>query len=392
MLRCRCSVSNGEARRIALAAQGFYDAPPRSITPASLAGVIDRIKILQMDSVNVLVRSHYLPLFSRMGPYAPKLLEEMAYGPPGRRALFEYWAHEASLIPLWMQPLFRWRMERAVRGISIGPRTSELARTKPRFIESILRRIDAHGAMTASSFESGRGSGSWWGWSEVKTALEYLFRSGRLTTANRTKSFQRVYDLPSRVFPRDILDAPTPPEEQAHRDLARTSISALGIATERDIKDYFRLDASDARAALRDLLDGGEVLEANVEGWSRPAYMAAGTIVPRRAPRRTAVLSPFDSLIWERDRMHRLFGFHYRIEIYTPVHKRIHGYYVLPILHTDRLIGRIDLKADRRSGTLLVQRISGESGTGRLKARSLVRQQLKSISSWLGLQAIQFVS
>ncbi len=185
-----------------LAAQGFYDAQPRTVTRASLWRVFDRIKILQMDSVNVLVRSHYLPLFSRLGAYPTRMLEEMAYGPPGKRTLFEYWAHEASLIPLSMQPLFRWRMERAARRLALGPRTSELLRTKPRFIESIARRIDENGPMTASSFENGRGSGSWWGWSEVKTALEYLFRSGRLTTATRTKSLERVYDTPSRVFPR----------------------------------------------------------------------------------------------------------------------------------------------------------------------------------------------
>lgn len=391
MQRCRCSLSIEEARRIALAAQGLYDAQPRSITPASLSRVIDRIKILQMDSVNVLVRSHYLPLFSRIGPYPRELLGQMAYGPPDRRTLFEYWAHEASLIPLWMQPLFRWRMERAVRRIALGPRTLELARTKPRFVESIVRRIDANGAMTASSFENSRGSGSWWGWSEVKTALEYLFRSGRLTTANRTTSFERVYDLPSRVFPRNILETSTPTEEQAHRDLVLTAVSALGIATERDIKDYFRLDTADTRKALMELLDGHAILQTTVEGWQKAAYMCPGTTVPRRAANRTALLSPFDSLIWERDRMQRLFGFHYRIEIYTPAHRRIHGYYVLPILHGAQLIGRIDLKADRLRGTLLIQRLSAEPGISTLKARSLVAQQLRSISSWLGLQSIHFV-
>lgn len=338
----------------------------------------------------MLVRSHYLPLFSRLGAYPLKLLDEMAYGSPAARTLFEYWAHEASLIPISMQPLFRWRMDRASRRISLGPRTLELVRSKPRFIESIARRIEDNGPMTASLFENGRGTGSWWGWSDVKTALEYLFRSGRLTTATRTKTFERVYDITRRVLPHNVLDAQTPSEAEAQRELVRTAISALGVATERDIRDYFRLDTLDARRALLDLLDGSDIVKANVEGWRNVAYMAAGTANPLKAHKRTALLSPFDSLIWERDRMHRLFEFHYRIEIYTPAHKRVHGYYVLPILHGDRLIGRIDLKADRPKRRLLVQRLTLEpTATRTLKTQSLMQRQLRSLSSWLGLQAIK---
>ncbi|MDQ6931589.1 MAG: winged helix DNA-binding domain-containing protein [Candidatus Eremiobacteraeota bacterium] len=383
------SISIGEARRLALAAQGFYDGQPRSITRASLARVLERVKILQIDSVNVLVRSNYLPLYSRLGAYPLELLDEMAYGSSATRTLFEYWAHEASLIPLSMQPLFRWRMDRASRRIALGPRTLELVRTKPRFIKTIERRIQDNGPMTASLFENGRGSGSWWGWSDVKTALEFLFRAGRLSTATRTKTFERVYDITSRVLPDSVLDAPTPSEADAQRELVRIAISALAVATERDIRDYFRLDAPDTRRALLDLLDSGDIVPANVEGWKNVAYMAAGTRNPVGGHKRTTFLSPFDSLIWERDRMHRLFEFHYRIEIYTPAHKRVHGYYVLPILHGHRLIGRIDLKADRPNRTLLIQRLSLERKASTLKAQSLIERQLRSLSSWLGLQAIK---
>ncbi|MDQ6825616.1 MAG: winged helix DNA-binding domain-containing protein, partial [Candidatus Eremiobacteraeota bacterium] len=198
-------ISMAEARRIALAAQGFYDAPPARVTRRSLVRVLDRIKILQIDSVNVLVRSHYMPMFSRLGPYPVTLFHEIAYGPQKRRELFEYWGHEASLMPLSMQPLFRWRMERAQRRVALGTRTSELLRVKPRYVESIVRRIERDGPKTASAFEGPRGTGTWWGWSDVKIALEYLFRCGRLTTAARTKSFERIYDIPERVLPENVI-------------------------------------------------------------------------------------------------------------------------------------------------------------------------------------------
>jgi uncharacterized protein YcaQ len=381
-------LSKDEARRLGLQAQGFYDPLPARPNRASLKRTLERVNLFQIDSVNVLVRSHYLPLFSRVGPYPVGLLQDAAWGPPSKRALFEYWAHEASLVPLAFRPLFEWRMQRARTGRGTWGRVGAM-RSKKKFVDSIRRRIELEGPATASSFKDSRGEGSWWGWSDVKVALEYLFWAGVLTTATRTTSFERVYDLAERVFTPAVLAAPVPEEGEAHRQLLLLALQAMGVATEADLRDYFRLDLLDARSALGELVDQGAIVATAVEGWKKPAYVLPNPRIPRREPERSTLLSPFDSLVWNRERTHRLFDFHYRLEIYTPPHKRIHGYYVLPFLHAGQLVGRIDLKADRQNGALQVQGEHYEPGISKRDAKAALAPHLTSLASWLGLETIQ---
>jgi uncharacterized protein len=381
-------LSKNEARRLALQAQGFYDPLPARPNRASLKRTLERVNLFQIDSVNVLVRSHYLPLFSRVGPYPVTLLQDAAWGAPSKRTLFEYWAHEASLVPLALRPLFDWRMQRARTGRGMWGSVGEM-RSKKKFVESLRLRIETEGAATASSFKDSRGEGSWWGWSDVKIALEYLFWSGMLTTATRTSSFERVYDIPERVFSPAVLSAPVPEESEAYRRLLLLSLHAMGVAAETDLRDYFRLDLLDTRKALSELVEQGAIVTTGVEGWKKPAYVLPNPRIPRREPERSTLLSPFDSLVWNRDRAHRLFDFHYRIEIYTPAHKRIHGYYVLPFLHDGQLIGRVDLKADRQNGALQVKGEHYEPAVAKRDAKAALAPQLKSLASWLGLETIQ---
>lgn len=376
-------ISKDEARRIALAAQGFYAPVPARAGASAIAKTVDRLNLLQIDSVNVLVRSHYLPLYSRLKNYPRERLVESAWGPYARRAFFEYWAHEASIVPLKLQPFLRWRMERAQRGLGMWGHITQIRRKK-KFIEELYHRIVADGPAPASSFKLARKAGSWWSWNEAKVGLEYLFWAGRLTTGSRTNGFERIYDLPERVFP-EVVSLPTPVEDEAHRQLVLHSLRAMGIATQRDLRDYFRLDLADARAAVGALCQSGAIQAVTVDGWKEPAYLLPGTRIPRKDPQATALLSPFDSLIWFRERAHRLFDFHYRIEIYTPAHKRVHGYYVLPLLHNGKLIGRADLKADRQQGKLLVQSKHFEETVNSREADATLRSELTSLATWLGL-------
>jgi uncharacterized protein YcaQ len=372
---------------VALAAQGFYDPLPPAPNRAALRRVLRRVGLFQIDSVNVLVRSHYLPLFSRIGPYPMELLRDAAWGSRAKRLLFEYWAHEASLVPLEYRPLLIWRMQRAREGHGMWNRMTEMRR-KRKFVAAVLQHIREHGPATASSFENARGEGSWWGWSDVKIALEFLFWAGELTAAKRTTSFERVYDLTERVFGRAVLDLPVPESAEAHRQLLGIALDAMGVATEADLRDYFRLEVVPAREALHALVDAGSVSEVRVEGWKQRAYARPDLRVPRRESTRSALLSPFDSLIWNRDRAHRLFDFHYRIEIYTPAHKRVHGYYVLPLLHRGRLVGRADLKADRERGVLLLKAAHFERPRDG-EARAALNEQLDALARWLGLDAVE---
>jgi uncharacterized protein len=381
-------LSATEARRIALAAQGFAQSRPATPpTRRALARVFDRIALAQIDSVNVLVRAHYLPLFSRLGSYPPELLDEAAYGSARRRTLFEYWGHEASLLPLRLHPLLRWRMERARHGEGCYRRIAEIARARPRFVEEIFDTIAQRGAATASSFEDGKGRGAWWGWSDVKIALEYLFWCGRVTTARR-KGFERVYDLPERVLPRAVIAAPTPTEPDAQRELVRIAARALGIATEADLRDYFRLDTADAKLRIAELVEADELVPVRVERWSAQAYLDPGARLPRRVEA-CALLSPFDSLVWHRSRAERLFGFRYRLEIYTPAHKREHGYYVLPFLLGERLAARIDLKADRGAMVLRVPAAYAEPEIPAADVAAPLETELTLVARWLGLARIE---
>jgi uncharacterized protein len=345
-----------------------------------LRRVFARVGLIQIDSVNVVVRSHYLPAFSRLGPYDPALLERAAYGPG--RSLFEYWGHEASLLPVELQPCLRWRMARAERGVGTWGRIAGIVRDQPDHLKNLRATIAERGPMAASSFDGARGKGSWWGWSDVKIGLEALFWSGEITTAYR-KGFERVYDLPERVLPRVVLDAPTPSESDAQRELVRIAARSLGIAAERDLRDYFRLDLLDARARVAELVDAGELQRVQVDGLRGPRYLARGARLPRRIEAR-ALLSPFDSLIWERTRTSELFDFDFRLEIYTPQHKRVHGYYVLPFLLGDRLVARVDLKHDRAAGILRAHAVHLEPGVDRRTALAPLRAELDRMAAWLG--------
>ena len=380
-------LSAAEARRIALAAQGF--AEPRPTAPpsrAQLLRTIRRLGVVQIDSVNVVSRTHYLPLFSRLGAYPREALEAMAWGRP--RALFEYWAHEASLLPLESQPLLRWRMEDAREGVGTWKGVARFLRERRDLLDAALDEVAHRGPLAASDLEVGlKGPGGWWGWSEAKRATECLFWAGELTTATRRGTFERVYGLPARVLPRAVREAPTPTREDAQRQLVRIAARAMGIATGRDLRDYFRMGVEETRARVAELVDAGELTPVEVKGWGQPAYLAPGARRPRRVAAH-ALLSPFDNLIWFRERTERLFGVRVRLEIYTPAHKRAHGYYVLPFLQGEAITARVDLKADRKAGVLAVQAAHAEPWANAETAPALAAE-LRLMAGWLGLRSVR---
>jgi len=386
--RRRERLTAAEARRIALAAQGFADPRPSGApTGWAVRRLIDRVGLLQIDSVNVLQRAHYLPLFSRYGRYDTELLDRTSHYAP--RRLFEYWGHEASLLPVALQPALRWRMERAADEAWGGMR--RVHRDRPELVAQVLDEVRARGPVAASEVlehERPKRTGPWWDWSDVKRAFEFLFWSGRITSARR-RGFERLYDLPERVLPADVIAAPTPAVEDAQRELVRIAARSLGVAAERDLRDYFRLDLADARARVAELVEAQELWPVEVEGWRAPAYLDPAARLPRRVHAR-ALVGPFDSLIWERARTERLFGFRYRIEIYVPAQKRVHGYYVLPFLLGDRLVARVDLKADRQGGALRVQAAHAEPDAPPETAAEL-RAELESMAGWLGLERLDVV-
>jgi uncharacterized protein len=376
-------LSAAEARRVALAAQGFADGRPARPDGRALRRVLQRVGLLQIDSVNVLARGHYLTLFARLGPYPLELVDRAAWYAP--RRLFEYWGHEASLLPVAAQPLLRWRMQRARDDAWGGMR--RVAQERPELVERVLAVVAERGPIAASEVEheGPRRAGPWWSWSDVKRAFEFLFWSGRITSARR-RNFERLYDLPERVLPRGVLAAPTPSVEDAQRALLRIAARALGVAAERDLRDYFRLPTGDARERVAELVDAGELLPVEVEGWATSAYLWHQTPVPRRVGAHTLV-GPFDSLLWERTRVERLFGFRYRIEIYVPAPKRVHGYYVLPFLLGDRLVARVDLKGDRAAGALRVRAAHAEPEAPPETAAALA-DELRLMAGWLGLERV----
>ncbi len=381
------------ARRIALAAQGFADrAPAGTPTRAHLKRVLGRTRLLQMDSVNVLARAHYLPAFSRLGAYDDQLLDTAAWRSTARapRLLAEYWAHEAALIPVEDWPLLGWRMREFAEGR--WRHTREVLRRNGSLVDDVVDVISATGASTPRQIEEALGvdrpvarRGSWWHRGEVKQLCEALFAGGRLS-AVRDGTFARYYDLAERIVGEEAV-ARRIPETDAVRELVRRSAAAHGIATIADLADYYRLKTAQVRGVLGDLLDEGTMAQLRVDGWTEPAYLHAGARVPRRV-RRSALLSPFDPLVFFRPRTHRLFDFHYRIEIYVPAHKRVHGYYVLPYLLDERLAARVDLKADRAAGILRVPAAHCEPGGDPAAVAAALAEDLRALAHWRGLEAI----
>jgi uncharacterized protein YcaQ len=365
---------------------------PALVTPknaAALGKIVHRLGAVQIDSVNVLVRSHYLPIYSRCGSYAPELLERAAYD--GSRSVFEYWGHEASFLPVELFPLFRWRMDRARNGEGTWKRLRRYATSHKDLVTAALEQIRERGALGASELaDCGKSKGSWWGWSQGKEILEWLFWIGDVTTARR-RNFERLYDLTERVIPQRVRNVSTPSPEQARRELMAVSARALGVATARDLRDYFRLPAQDAALRIAELVEEGTLQPVSVAGWKQQAYLHKDAACPRRADV-SALLSPFDSLIWERQRTQRLFDFHFRLEIYTPIHKRLHGYYVLPFLLGDRLVGRVDLKANRQEGRLEVRGGSAEKGVRVGQVVEPLRAQLAQLARWLKLDGVAVTS
>ncbi len=383
--RTRERLSAAEARRVAIGAQGLARGRPSGPVGArQLRALVERQGVVQIDSVNVLARAHYLPAFSRLGPYDPADLDRLAHRAP--RRLFEYWGHEASLLPVRLQPHLRWRMDRAANEAWGG--MQRMHRERPELLAQVLGDVRARGPISARDLAAGelpRRSGPWWDWSDVKRAVEFLFWSGEVTSARR-RGFERLYDVPERVLPQAVLATPTPPLDEAQRELVRVAARAYGVATERDLRDYFRLPVAEARARVGELVEAGELLPVSVEGWRDPAYLHPQATVPRAATG-AALVAPFDPLVWERSRVERLFGMRYRIEIYVPAPKRVHGYYVLPFLLGDRLVARVDLKADRQAGVLRVQAAHAEPGAPPETAEAL-RAELELMAEWLGLGGV----
>jgi len=382
-------LSLAEARRIALAAQDFGQ--PRSADEAGkrdVRRVFERLGVVQIDSVNVLARAHTLPAFSRLGRYRTADLHALAYG--GRkRALFEYWGHEASLLPVALQPLLRWRMVRAERGEGIYGAIARFGRERGELIEQVRREIGERGPLAAGELShQHKGEGGWWGWSEGKRAVEWLFWAGAVTTATRRGTFERVYGLTEQVLPRSVIDAPTPDEADAQRELLRISARCLGVATERCLRDYFRLGPADARPRIAELVEAGELIPTAVQGWDRIAYLSREARRPRRMEAQ-ALLAPFDPLIWQRERVEAVFGARIRLELYTPREKRTHGYYVLPFLLGDRIVARVDLKADRAVSTLRVQAAHAEIGVSKGAIVEPLAAELRLMAVWLGLESIK---
>ena len=383
-------LSAAQARRVAVAAQGFHDPRPSGpVTRAHLRRLIGRIQVLQLDSVSVAVRAHYAPMFSRMGPYDRDLLDAAAWSHSARspRLLVEYWAHEAALMAIEDWPLLRWRM----REYTCGRWGVEIVEKNPRLVDDVVAAVVELGPSTAGQIEAHlqsapkRGKGAWWNRTDTKWVAEALFASGVLTTAHRT-GFARHYDLVERVLPADVV-ARQVDDAEAVRELTLRAATALGVATEADIRDYFRLRPGQSKSAIADLVATGELEPVQVDGWTAPAYLRAGQPVPR-ADRGTALLCPFDPLIFFRPRIERLFGFHYRIEIYTPAAKRQYGYYVWPLLLDGELVARVDLKAERSAGVLQVVGAFVEPGRDSRRVAAAMAGELQTMAGWLGLGTV----
>lgn len=372
-------LSRDQAQRLALAAQGFNGGRPNGrVDVRHFRKVVDRLGVIQLDSVNVFSRTHYLPFFSRLGSYPRAALDDWLWN---SGEMFEYWGHMASLLPTRDHRLFRWRMERGFIWSSVEQRIAD----RPGYLDAVLEEVRERGPLQTSDLEDPgeRGGGTMWNWSDGKVALEMLFVKGQLTTATR-RNFVRLYDVPERVIPEEHLAAPAVEQEEAMAELLLRSAQALGVGTLDDLADYYRLRVPTARPIVDRLVGSGDLVEVEVEGWGKPGYMHPAVVLPRQK-RGTALLSPFDNLIWHRDRVERLWDFHYRIEIYVPEAKRLYGYYVLPFLLDGVLVGRVDLKTDRKAGALLVKGAFAEPDVDKKHVGRALRAELEKVASWLEL-------
>jgi uncharacterized protein YcaQ len=388
-------ISQRDARRIVLAAQGFGERRPTGrIDRRHFRRVLDQLGTVQLDSVNVLTRTHELVFFARLGAYDRAALTKWLWS---SREVFEYWGHEASLHPVERYPLFRWRMveDHAWTGVR------EVATDNPALVDTVLAEVLARGPVSVGELEAEdpgrpdptmeRPGESWWGWGHVKRVMAHLFWTGQIT-ATRRNGFERIYMAPEQWLPAQALNGTTPTETEAHRELLLVGARALGVGTARDLADYYRLRIGAVKPLLDDLAADGHLLPVSVDGWRQPAYLHPEALIPRRAVKARALLSPFDSLIWERQRTERLWGFRYRLEIYTPAPKRVHGYYVLPFLLGEDLVGRVDLKSDRKAGVLRVQaawieerpHVTRAAGGDEAVATELAAS-LVEMASWLDL-------
>ena len=383
------ALSIADARALALAAQGFdTPRPGRKATQRHVNSLISQLGVIQIDSVNVLVRSQELPLFSRLGNHdrnaIPKATES--------QKIFEYWGHEAAHLPVEIHPLFRWKMEAARLGKARHWGLTSFYDDNKTFVKRMLKHVETNGPTTARELSTrtekrGADKKTWWDWDESKTALEYLFLTGQLMSLGRGTDFARIYDTPERVLPLNILNAPTPTERDARKQLLVRSAIAQGVATATDLADYYRQKPAAVKPLISELLEDGELREVAVDGWTENAYLHRSAKLPKQL-HATALLSPFDSLVWCRPRNERLFDFHYRIEIYTPKEKRKFGYYVLPFMMNGQMVGRVDLKADRANSKLLVHSVHAEKGVKRSNISDALNSELRTMALWLELDKV----
>jgi len=383
------ALSIADARALALAAQGFDTPRPASkATQRHVNSLISHLGVIQIDSVNVLVRSQELPLFSRLGNHdrnaIPKATES--------QKIFEYWGHEAAHLPVEIHPLFRWKMEAARLGKARHWGLTSFYDDNKAFVKRMLKHVETNGPTTARELSTrtekrGADKKSWWDWDESKTALEYLFLTGQLMSRGRGTDFARIYDMPERVLPQRVFDAPTPTEHSARKQLLVRSAIAQGVATATDLADYYRQKPAAVKPLIAELLEDGELRAVAVDGWTEKAFVHRSAKLPKQL-HATALLSPFDSLVWCRPRNERLFDFHYRIEIYTPKEKRKFGYYVLPFMMNGQMVGRVDLKADRANSKLLVHSVHAEKGVKRSNISDALNTELRTMALWLELDKV----
>ena len=387
-------LSASAARRTVLAAQGFgserVDAPD-ALTWRKLKPCLHRMQALQIDAINTIIRSHYMPLYSRLGCYSRDTLDHNLFNTAqqsrNKRTFFEYWGHECSLMPLDLFPLLQWRMEDAQNFSGMYKQCTQIAKRRPDLIKNLKASIAANGPLSSRELESSKRGPGMWEWSDTKKALEYLFWTGEITTRGRRR-FERLYDLTENSIPPKILEKCNLQRYDAQMELLYRSVVALGIGTEADIRDYFRLSAVEAKAAINGLLEDKRIERVNVEGWQQVAYRAPRTKTPREISHST-FLTPFDPLVWNRKRLQRLFDFNYRIEIYVPQAKRKYGYYVLPFLHGDRLVARLDMKSDRDKGYLQVLGLWWEDAVPD-DAADVLQNELTRLANWLDLEGIKW--